>query len=92
MPASTQELTQHVGNTGSSTAFDAKGLLRLVAQRTQEVQARVNKLKESGDAISIADMFDMQMAMNKLSQSSEMATSVVSSANQAIISVTRNIK
>lgn len=92
MPATTEEFAQRVGSDRILTAFDAKGLLNLVAKRTQEVQARVDQLKASGEAISIADMFDMQMAMNKLSQSSEMATSVVSSANQAIISVTRNIK
>jgi hypothetical protein len=75
-----------------TAAFDAKGLLRLVAKRTQEVQAKIDALKDSGETISIADTFALQMDVNKLTQTSEMATSTVAAANQAIISMARNIK
>lgn len=77
---------------GFVTGFSAAGLLDLVARETHKAYKKVDSLQTSGDSISIKEMFEMQMTMNKLSQCSEMATSVVSSANQAIISVTRGIK
>jgi hypothetical protein len=42
--------------------------------------------------MSIADMFDLQMAMNKLQQFSEMSTSVLSAMNGSINSMARNVK
>ncbi|MBV9941051.1 MAG: DUF5407 family protein, partial [Solirubrobacterales bacterium] len=36
--------------------------------------------------------FEMQMLMNRLSQLSEMATSVASATNSAIASMARNVK
>lgn len=44
------------------------------------------------DEISIGDMFKMQLVMNKLSQTSDMASSVASATHQAITSLTRGIK
>jgi len=44
------------------------------------------------DSVSITDMFEMQMLMNKLSQLREMSSSVVSAANSAISSMARNVK
>jgi len=37
-------------------------------------------------------MFDRQMGMNKLSQVSEMSTSIISAMNTAINSMARNVK
>lgn len=93
MASRQQETVQGIADVaGLSASFSAKGLIELVAQETNRVQNKVNSLQSAGDSISITDMFEMQLAMNKLSQCSEMSTSVVSSANQAIISVTRNVK
>jgi hypothetical protein len=44
------------------------------------------------DSISMAEMFEMQMLMNKLSQMSEMSSSIVSAANSAVSSMARNVK
>jgi len=42
--------------------------------------------------MSIADMFDLQMAMNKLQQFSEMSTAVIAAMHTSINSMARNIK
>ena len=42
--------------------------------------------------MSIADMFEMRLLMNRFSQLSEMGTSVTSAANSAIASMARGIK
>lgn len=43
---------------------------------TQDVKEKLRLLAERKDSMSIADIFEMQMAMNKLSQLAEMSTSV----------------
>jgi hypothetical protein len=48
--------------------------------------------EQRGDAISIADMFEMQMMMNHLAQLSEMSSTVVSAANAAITAMAKNAK
>lgn len=56
------------------------------------VREKLAKLKDKKDEISIGDMFDMQLAMNKLTQFSELSTSVVSALNTAASMISRNIK
>lgn len=67
-------------------------LRRITGDATERVKAQLEKLRTDRDSISIADMFEMQMLMNKLSQLSEMSTGVVSAANTAISSMARNVK
>lgn len=67
-------------------------LVSLVNEETAKVKEKIRALKGQGDQISISDMFEMQMLMNRLSQLSEMSTQVVSASNQAIMSVARNVK
>jgi len=66
------------------------------ARRTNAALAEQLKMKLDAlagrDSINITDMFEMQMLMNKLSQLSEMSTSVISAANSAISSMARNVK
>jgi hypothetical protein len=45
-----------------------------------------------GETISLAEMFELQMLMNHLSQSSEMGSSIISAANSAIYSMARGVK
>ncbi len=74
------------------SGFSVENLFKAVEAST--ISAKV-KLKEIGlrrSAISILDMFEMQMLMNHLSQISEMSTSIVSAANSAIASMARNVK
>jgi hypothetical protein len=67
-------------------------LFSQIDNATKQAKAKLNTLASQGDAISVADMFEMQMLMNRLSQLSEMATSVVSATNSAMSSIARNVK
>ena len=57
-----------------------------------DMRRRLDILRTESDAISVPDMFEMQMLMNRLSQMSEMTTSVVAASNSAIMSMARNVK
>jgi hypothetical protein len=67
-------------------------LFSYLADQTDIVNDKLVKLKSSGSSLSITDMFEMQMKMNRLSQFSEMSTAVVSAASGAIQSIARNVK
>jgi hypothetical protein len=73
-------------------AFSMQALVQIVTNATVSAKQKLNQIQSRRSAISIGDMFDMQMLMNHLSQLSEMSTSVVSSANTAIMSMARNMK
>ncbi len=73
-------------------AFSMDTLIKVVTDATVSAKEKLNEIKAQRSAISIGDMFDMQMLMNHLSQLSEMSTSVVSAANTAILSMSRNVK
>jgi hypothetical protein len=72
--------------------FNVKDLFDRVNAATQKVEDQLNRLKDEKGNISIAQMFEMQMLMNRLSQLSEMSTSIVSASNSAIASMARNVK
>jgi hypothetical protein len=72
--------------------FSVDFLIGIVNDATVSAKAKLETMKSRRSAISIADMFDMQMLMNHLSQLSEMSTSVVSASNSAISSMARNVK
>ena len=57
-----------------------------------DVKSKIASIRSKKSAMSIADMFDLQMAMNKLSQFSEASTSLISAMNTAINSISRNVK
>jgi len=59
---------------------------------TADAKSKIADIQKKRSAMSIGDMFDLQMAMNKLQQFSEMSTSVISAMNTAISSMARNIK
>ncbi|MDF2549013.1 MAG: hypothetical protein K0S07_80 [Chlamydiales bacterium] len=73
-------------------AFFMSGLISIVESATVSAKLKISAIKNKKSSISIADMFEMQMLMNHLSQLSEMCTSVVSAANTAISSMARNVK
>jgi hypothetical protein len=81
----------HQGNY-VETGFNINFLLGIVNDATISAKNKLAILKARRSSISIADMFDMQMLMNHLSQLSEMATNVVSASNSAISSMARNVK
>lgn len=74
------------------SGFNVGGLFKLLNDATISAQTKLQSIKSRQSAISIADMFEMQMLMNHLSQLSEMSTNVVSAANAAISSMARNVK
>jgi hypothetical protein len=72
--------------------FKVDFLISIVNDATVSAKRKLEILQARRSSISIADMFDMQMLMNHLSQLSEMSTSVVSASNTAISSMARNVK
>jgi len=90
--ANPEDLVKTLGTEGGTTAFSAKSLLEFVVQETTNAEKKIDAVRDAGSAISIADMFEMQQRMNRLSQVSEMTTAVVSAANSAISSMARNVK
>lgn len=79
---------------GSATqsGFNVQHLFSLINIATTSAKAKLLGIQQRRSAISIGDMFEMQMLMNHLSQLSEMSTSVVSASNTAISSMARNVK
>jgi hypothetical protein len=88
--------SEQVGVSGQlntpQTAINMNYLLNIVNSATVSAKNKLAILSARRSSISIADMFDMQMLMNHLSQLSEMSSSVVSAANSSISSMARNIK
>lgn len=84
------------GSTGGSatvhSGFSVRSLFRIVSDATVSAKTKLLEIKNRRSAISIGDMFEMQMLMNHLSQISEMATSVVTASHSAISSMARNVK
>jgi len=74
------------------SGFSVKALFSIINAATISAKTKLSEIKSRRSAISIGDMFEMQMLMNHLSQLSEMATSVVSASNTAIQSMSRNLK
>ncbi|HEV8051784.1 MAG TPA: DUF5407 family protein [Parachlamydiaceae bacterium] len=74
------------------SGFSVKALFSIINNATVSAKAKLSSIKSRRSAISIGDMFEMQMLMNHLSQLSEMSTSVVSASNSAISSMARNLK
>lgn len=72
--------------------FKVDFLISIINNATVSAKNKLDILQARRSSISIADMFDMQMLMNHLSQLSEMSTSIVSASNSAISSMARNVK
>lgn len=72
--------------------FTVQNLFSLINTATGSAKEKLLEIQRNRSAISIGDMFEMQMLMNHLSQLSEMSTSVVSASNTAISSMARNVK
>jgi len=77
---------------GVQQGFDVSSLFGLVNDATISAQTKLLQIQAQKSAISIGDMFEMQMLMNHLSQLSEMSSNVVSASNTAIQSMARNVK
>lgn len=77
---------------GVQLGFNVQALFQLVNNATVSAKTKLQQIQNAKSAISIGDMFEMQMLMNHLSQLSEMSTAVVSAANSAITRMAQNVK
>ena len=67
-------------------------LVDFIDELSTDAANKIKSIRSKKSAMSIADMFDLQMAMNKLSQFSEMSSGVVGGVNSSISSINRNLK
>jgi hypothetical protein len=80
------------GERASIRSYDMSVLVQLIDTLSAQGKNKIDTIRVTGDNISIADMFDMQMNMNHLAQMSEMFTSIVNATNTAVMAMARNIK
>jgi len=74
-----------------SNNIDYATMFSVLDTATLAVKNQMDQLANRS-SVSIVQMFELQMRMNKLSQLSEMSANVLSSANTAITSMARGIK
>lgn len=86
-----QNLNSFSGDNVQS-GFGIQTLFKIVSDATVSAKTKLLEIKNRKSAISIGDMFEMQMLMNHLSQLSEMSTNVVAASQAAIMGMARNIK
>jgi len=87
MPSTTEFTGDNI-----QSGFSVTDLFKILNDATASAKTKLLEIKNRRSAISIGDMFEMQMLMNHLSQLSEMSTSVVSAANSAIQRIAQNVK
>lgn len=73
-------------------SFNFGDMIALIETQNDIVKQKLADINAAKSAVSIGDMFDMQMVMNKLSQLSEMVTNVMNAAHTSTMSMARNIK
>ena len=73
-------------------SFNYGDMIAMIEGQNDIVKQKLANINAMGSSVSIGDMFDMQMVMNKLSQLSEMLTNVFNAAHTAIMSMARNVK
>jgi len=78
--------------TATKKGLSFSALVSAIEDLTATAKSKIAMIRSKRSAMSIADMFDLQMAMNRLSQLSEMSTSVISSMNSAITSMAKNVR
>jgi Family of unknown function (DUF5407) len=74
------------------SGFGIQTLFKIVTDATISAKTKLLEIKNRKSAISIGDMFEMQMLMNHLSQLSEMSSNVVAASQAAIMGMARNVK
>lgn len=78
--------------TGGQVGVEFSYLVDAINRLSTDVKSKIAIVRSKRSAMSIADMFDLQMLMNKLSQFSELSTSVISAMNTSVLSMARNMK
>jgi Family of unknown function (DUF5407) len=82
----------YFGGNNIRSGFEVGALFKVVHDATISAKVKIGLIAARRSAISIGDMFEMQMLMNHLSQLSEMSSNVVAAANSAIMTMARNVK
>jgi hypothetical protein len=77
---------------GNTPNIEFSPLVQMINFLSQQAVSMIAQIRSQQSSMSIADMFSLQMAMNKLSQFSEMSTDIVSAVNTSALSMARNIK
>ncbi|WP_319432500.1 DUF5407 family protein [Mycobacterium sp. RTGN5] len=84
--------TSTVGSTPTSSVDSRAALSSAISKQGAAVKAKLGALQSNGEDLTVTDMFETQMLMNKLSQLSEMSSGVVSAMDQATMSRARAVK
>ena len=74
------------------TTIDFTPLVDMIDLLSVQVKSKLATIRSKRSSMTIADMFDMQMGMNKLSQVSEMSTAIVSAVQQSLSRIAQGIK
>lgn len=85
-------VTPQVGFMANKQGLSFSVLVDTIENLTSLAKSKIAMIRSKRSSVSIADMFDLQMAMNRLTQLSEMSTSVISSMNTAISAMSKNIR
>ena len=67
-------------------------LVNMIQELGIDVKGKIASIRGKKSAMSIADMFDLQSAVQKLAQFTEMSSSVLSSINGSLSTMSRNMK
>jgi hypothetical protein len=78
--------------TAAKKGISFSALVSAIEDLTAVAKSKIAMIRSKRSAVSIADMFDLQMSMNQLSQMSEMSTSVISAMNSAVTSMAKNVR
>jgi len=77
--------------TAEKKGVSFSALVSAIEDLTAVVKSKIAMIRSKRSSMSIADMFDLQMAMNRLSQLVEESTAVISAMNSAILSTAKNV-
>lgn len=85
-------MTSGGGLYSPTQALNLQALVQIIDNATASAQNKITDIQNRASAVSIGDMFEMQILMNNLSQLSEMSTAVVSASNSAVKTMAQNVR
>ena len=91
-PAPSTSASLSADTVADTTDPDSLPALFSIDDAAADAATRLLQVDASKEAVTVGDMFEMQMLMNQLAQLSELSTAVVSADNQAIKSSARNVR
>lgn len=73
-------------------SYGFSGLVTIVQGANQSVKTKLAQITDAGSTVSIANMFDMQMLMNRLTHATELGSNVIKGGHDALSAMLRNVK